>query len=82
MGEFVMHNPAERLWDNDIDQIEKHYMGGLSVTSLPIRRPDGRVPNQGSVVKRYVDIDQVVAKPSWFAVTLSNCKWAITGRPK
>lgn len=77
-----MHNRAGRLWGKDIDQIEKPYLGGLSITSLPPRLPDGRTPGQGSVVKRYVDIDKVVGKPNWLAIALNNFKWAISGRPK
>lgn len=76
-----MLSRAEKLWAKDIDQIERPYLGGMSITNLPPRMPDGRTPSQGSVSKRCVNIDEVVGIPNWLTVALVNCKWATTRKP-
>jgi len=72
---------VRNFWGTDIDQIERSYLGGIEVTDLPVRLPDARVPNQGSVLKTCVNIDQVVSAPSWLAVAFAKCKIAVTTRP-
>jgi hypothetical protein len=77
-----MHTRAEQLWAKDIDQIERSYLGGMSVTNLPPRISDGRTPSQGTVLRRYTNIDQIVAKPSWLTVVLTSCSRSISGGSK
>ena len=82
MGETMTHTRAERLWSMDIDHIERPYLDGVSVTDLPPRISDGRTPSQGTVLRRYVNIDQIVAKPSWLTVVLNKFSRPISGCSK
>jgi len=68
---------ARSFWGKDIDQIEKPYLGGVKVTNLPVRVPDGRAPAQGCVLNSCVNIDKVVTNPSWFAVALAKYKLGV-----
>lgn len=58
--------PAQKFWLKDLEEIEGCFLEeGKKITDLPIRKPDRRVPNQGSVLLGHViNIDHVIKMPN------------------
>lgn len=56
---------AQQFWEEDLDVIEKRFLGARSVTDLPAMKEDWRVPNQGSVLAfSIVNVHALIGKPS------------------
>lgn len=54
--------PGEKFWNTDIDEIERKFLKGRSINSLPVYLTDA-VPPQGSVLlDRIVDVDKEVPR--------------------
>jgi len=68
----------DTFWESDLDCIENAYLKGRKVTDLPLRKRDGRVPNQGSVLMEcVVNIDHVIPRKNHL---ISMIKWAFRKR--
>lgn len=73
------HERAQRFWNNDLESLEANYLDGIKVTSLRPLLRDGRIPNQGSVLDRAIDVECVVRKPNWLHLALARMKYTLTG---
>lgn len=62
----MVSEAAAKFWAEDLNVIERRYLGGREVCGLPASKLDDRVPNQGTVlIENVVSIEDVVGRPTW-----------------